>query len=116
MALHGAEVPEDTTAVLNKVFTDIGYLAPTPGTHFEARFGHIMEGYAAGYYGYLWSLVYAQDMFSRFEKEGLLDPAVGLDFRRKILERGSSVDEEVSMREFLGREPNEKTFMNRLGL
>jgi len=116
MACHDEKVPEDTTAILNKVFTDRGYLTPTPGTHFEARFGHIMSEYAAGYYGYLWSLVYAQDMFSRFEKDGLLNPAVGLDFRRKILERGSSVDEDVSMREFLGREPSEASFMKRLGI
>ena len=47
-------------------------------------------GYAAGYYGYLWSLVYAQDVFTRFEREGLENPAVGGAYRREILETGSS--------------------------
>ncbi|MFA6028675.1 MAG: M3 family metallopeptidase [Elusimicrobiota bacterium] len=108
--------PVDTTAVMAKVFTTLGLEPPPPGTHFQASFGHLMSGYGAGYYSYLWSLVFAQDLFSRFEAEGVLNPATGGAYRRAILEKGSSRDENASMKEFLGREPNERAFMRFLGL
>ncbi|MFA6092231.1 MAG: M3 family metallopeptidase [Elusimicrobiota bacterium] len=115
LELHGPEAVPDASSVTDRVFREAGYLPPTPGTHFEARFGHIMGGYAAGYYGYLWSRVYAQDMYSRFEKEGVLSPGTGMDYRRKILERGSSIEEEESLKDFLGREPGEEAFLRSLG-
>jgi thimet oligopeptidase len=109
-------VPVDTTALMEKVFVETGYLAPTPGTHFQARWGHIMGGYEAGYYGYLWSRVFAADVFTRFEKEGVLNPAVGADYRRTILEKGGSEDEEQLLIQFLGRKPDEAAFLRSLGV
>jgi thimet oligopeptidase len=89
----------------------------TPGTAPEASFNHIFGGgYDAGYYGYLWSLVYAQDMFSLFEGRGLLDPVLGRRYREQILEPGGSRDEAVSLRRFLGREPDEAAFLRHIGL
>ncbi|MBI4346878.1 MAG: Zn-dependent oligopeptidase [Elusimicrobia bacterium] len=115
LAYH-LEPVADTTALWQKVASEISLVPMTPGTHPEAGFGHIMGGYDAGYYGYLWSKVYAQDMFSRFEQSGPLDPQTGGAYRRIILERGGSVDESASLREFLGREPSDAAFLKSIGL
>jgi thimet oligopeptidase len=107
--------PVDPMAVMARIWQDLGLPAPVPGTAFPANFGHLM-GYAAGYYGYLWSRVYAQDIFSRFEKEGIDNPAVGMSYRREILQTGSSRDEAESLKAFLGRDPDEAAFLRYLGL
>jgi thimet oligopeptidase len=73
-------------------------------------------GYEAGYYGYLWSLVYAQDMFQRFEELGLLDPQAGLYYREKILARGGTIDEMEMLKDYLGREPKMEPFLRHLGV
>jgi thimet oligopeptidase len=80
-----------------------------------AGFGHIAHGYDAGYYGYLWSKVYAEDMFSRFKKEGVLNPKTGRDYRHWILEKGSSMEEMDLVRGFLKRSPNNKAFLKSIG-
>lgn len=88
--------------------------APAAGTNFPARFGHIMGGYAAGYYGYLWSRVFALDVYSVFEAAGGLSSEVGRRWREAVLERGSERTEEESLRDFLGRDPDEGPFLRSL--
>ena len=85
------------------------------GTHFQSSFSHLI-GYDAGYYGYLWSQVYAQDMYSRFESEGLLNPKTGAAYRKVILESGNMRDAIDLIRRFLGREPNAEAFYRTLGI
>ncbi len=85
------------------------------GTHFIASFGHL-SGYGANYYGYLWSLVFAQDIFSVFEKNGVMDAKTGERYRKEILEVAASEEEMDMLRNFLGREPNSDAFMKSLGL
>ncbi|MFQ5553799.1 MAG: M3 family metallopeptidase [Acidimicrobiia bacterium] len=85
-------------------------------TFFPASFGHLMGGYDAGYYGYLWSKVYGDDMFSAFEEEGVLDPGVGSRYRAEILATGGSRDASDHLRAFLGREPSSAAFLRNLGL
>ena len=85
------------------------------GTQMFAAFGHLM-GYAAGYYSYLWALVYADDMFSIFDQNGLMDKTTGLKYRDIILANGSSRDELEMVKEFLGREPNQEAFFKSIGL
>ncbi len=114
MAYHsnpGAQV--DTTAIQQKLHKEITGVEAMPGTHFEAGFGHLM-GYDAGYYGYLWSEVYAQDMFTVFQKGGLLSPKVGAHYRKVILEQGGMKDALDLVKEFLGRNPSPKPFYKRL--
>jgi len=85
------------------------------GTQMFAAFGHLM-GYAAGYYSYLWALVYAQDMFSVFEKNGVMDVNTGKRYRDIVLANGGSRDELEMVKEFLGREPNQSAFFKSIGL
>ena len=54
------------------------------GTFYQASFGHLM-GYTAGYYSYMWSKVFAADMFQRFKELGLLSPEAGMYYRNKII-------------------------------
>ncbi|HMO95449.1 MAG TPA: M3 family metallopeptidase, partial [Tepidiformaceae bacterium] len=94
---------------------DITGFPYTPGTHFQSGFGHLF-GYDAGYYGYMWSHVFGDDMYTRFEEAGPLDPATGMHYRKTILERGGTVDGDQLVRDFLGREPNNEAFLRGLGL
>ncbi|MEX1038764.1 MAG: M3 family metallopeptidase [Acidimicrobiia bacterium] len=92
-------------------------LLPHPeGTFSLSSFGHLMGGYDAAYYGYMWSEVYGDDMFSVFEEKGATNPEVGMAYRREVLERGGSVDADEMLRKFLGREPDNKAFLNKLGI
>ncbi|MEQ8925860.1 MAG: M3 family metallopeptidase [Fulvivirga sp.] len=106
---------EDTGDLWHRLYKENTVLNSIPGTHPEASFGHL-NGYGSSYYGYMWSLVYAQDMFSKFEEEGILNPKVGQAYREHILSKGSTVDEMQMLKNFLGREPNDEAFVKSLGL
>ncbi|HMQ09797.1 MAG TPA: M3 family metallopeptidase [Oligoflexia bacterium] len=81
-----------------------------------AGFGHLMGGYDSAYYGYLWAEVFAADLFTRFEKNGLLDQNTGLDYKKWILEKGGSEDAEILIEGFLQRPSNNNAFIQGLGL
>ncbi|MBI1756930.1 MAG: Zn-dependent oligopeptidase [Fimbriimonas ginsengisoli] len=105
----------DTTKVANDVYAEVELYKPVPEVYFHASFGH-MVGYQGAYYGYMWSLVYAQDMFQRFEQLGILDPKAGQYYRSKILSRGGSMDAMDMLKDYLGREPQLDAFLRHLGL
>ncbi|MES2730233.1 MAG: M3 family metallopeptidase [Bacteroidota bacterium] len=101
-----------------EVAEEIVKLAQMPfpkGSHFITSFGHL-NGYAANYYGYMWSLVFAEDMFSVFKKKGIMDTATGVRYRKEILEKAATKEEMDMLRAFLGREPNSEAFLESLGL
>lgn len=108
-------VDQSTDDVVRDVTEKVRHYPFIDGTHFQAAFGHL-NGYGASYYGYLWSRVYAEDMFSVFDQNGILDQETGLRYRNTILARGSSEEPIDLVREFLGREPDNKAFMRSLGL
>ena len=85
-------------------------------TFFPAGFGHLMGGYDAGYYGYLWARVYGDDMFSEFERIGITSPEVGRRYRDAVLATGGTRDAIDHLRDFLGREPTSDAFLRRMGL
>lgn len=85
------------------------------GTHPQGSWIHI-NTHPVYYYGYLWSEVYAQDMFTVFEKNGLLDSEAGIRYRKLILANGTQRDIIEVVEEFLGRPSNNKAYIKSLGL
>jgi len=107
MALAGP-APGDAQAtwVAMETETPLGHVT---GTQLPGAFGHIAGGYAAGYYGYMWSEVLALDMLSAFGSD-IMNPKVGYRFRDIILASGGQVPAQVLVKQFLGREPTNKAF------
>ena len=64
----------------------------------------------------VWSRVFGDDMFTRFEENGIFDRETGARYRAAILERGGSVDGDELVRGFLGREPKMDAFLREIGL
>ena len=115
-AIHTA-AKADTAAELARVQNELMKIDTTPGTNMAASFGHLAGGYDAQYYGYMWSEVFSADMFvSRFEAEGIFNPATGASYRKEILEAGGSRDAAESLRAFLGRDPIQEPFLKSKGL
>ncbi|MEO9256455.1 MAG: M3 family metallopeptidase [Tepidiformaceae bacterium] len=111
---HSPGFTGNTTNTVQELHDITGFPYPA-GTHFQSGFGHLF-GYDAGYYGYLWSHVFGDDMYTRFDEHGPLDEATGTRYRKMILERGGTVDGDELVRDFLGREPNNTAFLRGLGL
>ena len=108
-AYHTRPPGFDTTKVLEEIhdaYTPFKYVA---GTHFQATFGHLV-GYDAGSYGYQWALSIARDLFTRFEKEGMLNPKTASEYRAAILAPGGSDDEAKLVEKFLGRPPSDEAY------
>ncbi len=113
LAYH-TESGRSSDAIARELHPITGFPFPED-THFQAGFGHLF-GYDAGYYGYLWSRVFGDDMFTRFEAPGASVASVGAEYRRQILEPGGTADADQLIHQFLGREPNADAFLRELGL
>jgi thimet oligopeptidase len=108
-AYHTRPLPMDTTRVVQEINDAYTAFTFVEGTHFQASFGHLI-GYDAGYYGYQWALSIAQDLVTRFRKEGLLNPKTAADYRAAVLAMGSSDDEANLVARFLGRAPSDAAY------
>ena len=111
LALHG-RAAQDPMALWARMEgeTPLGYV---PGSMFPAGFGHIAGGYAAGYYGYLWSFVVAEDLRTAFAADKL-DAAVGRRYRSTVLANGGQVAADELVQQFLGRPTDSKAFFKAL--
>jgi len=116
MTLHSSGPTVDATALWRSLQATMTAGHPVPGTYPEASFGHLMSGYDAGYYGYLWSKVFAQDMFTVFQSAGLESPEAGMRYRKDILEPGAVYEPDVLLERFLGRPVSYDAFYKYLGI
>ena len=116
MIYHSSGPTVDTTKVWDEVSRTQTALPYPEGIRPEAGFGHLMGGYDAGYYGYLWSLVYAADMFTAFAAGGLMSPIVGMRYRQAILQPARTLEPDVEVRNFLGRAMSPAAFYRQLGI
>ena len=110
MNIHSKKYNHNSFETNKRITKEILGLDIQQNTNSLASFGHLMNGYDAGYYGYLWSLVYAKDLFTRFIGNEL-DSNTGIEFRNQVLCQGSIRSSMESIKIFLQREPNEDAFI-----
>ena len=111
MSLHTATLVDPLQAYVDiATNTPLGY---EPGDWLPASFGHMMGGYQAGYYGYMWSEVMAMDMRSAFGTN-FMDPKVGARYRKIILESGGERAPGELVAQFLGRKPSPDAFFREI--
>ncbi len=104
-------------ALLAEVRSQVAVMTPPAFNRFQHSFSHIFAGgYAAGYYSYKWAEVLSADAFSRFEEEGIFNPATGHSFLKNILEKGGSREPMELFRAFRGREPQVDALLRHSGI
>ncbi|WP_067051457.1 M3 family metallopeptidase [Methanofollis ethanolicus] len=116
MRFHTATGPINVTEVWYQTCEDVTGTRPPAGTHQPASFEHLMGGYDAGYYGYLWSKVYALDIVDEFKEDGMTNRTLGMTFRDEVLSRGNMEDGMVLLENFLGREPGVEALYRHIGI
>src|SRR5438094_592974 len=102
----------ETTELLEATYRKFPLVPFHPGTHFQCNFGHL-NGYSAIYYTYIWSLVIAKDLFSKFQEgKTILDPTVARRYRETVLAPGSRKPAAELIEDFLGRPLSFDAFEN----
>jgi peptidyl-dipeptidase Dcp len=89
---------------------------PVPPRYRTPYFSHIMGGYAAGYYAYIWSEVLDANSVEWFKKNGGLTRENGDHFRKTLLSRGGSEEAMTLFRSFAGHEPRIEPLLEKRGL
>ncbi|WP_306590074.1 M3 family metallopeptidase [Geothrix sp. 21YS21S-4] len=107
----------DTAAFEKASLAKWGLIPEIPPRYRSPYFNHIMGGYAAGYYSYIWSAVLDSDAFQAFKEKGdLFDPATAAAFRNEVLSKGGTEDPALLYRRFRGRDPKVEPLLEKRGL
>eukprot|EP01095_Lingulamoeba_sp_RSL-Kostka_P012910 TRINITY_DN5214_c5_g3_i1.p1 TRINITY_DN5214_c5_g3~~TRINITY_DN5214_c5_g3_i1.p1 ORF type:complete len:663 (+),score=254.49 TRINITY_DN5214_c5_g3_i1:1-1989(+) len=113
---HSSGEEVDTEKLWYDLRKSVALIPQPENTNPSASFGHITGGYSSSYYSYLYSEVFAADLFAKFKEEGIFSKDTGKRYRDIVLSRGGSEDSINSLKEFLGREPNQINFLKHIGL
>ncbi len=91
-------------------------LDTVPPRYRSTYFSHIIGGYSAGYYAYIWSEVLDADTVEWFKQNGGLTRENGDHFRQTLLSRGGAEDAMMLFRNFRGADPDIQPLLERRGL
>jgi len=97
-------------------FDRIGLIPEIESRYRTPYFAHIVGGYAAGYYGYIWSGVLDNDAFEAFKETSIFDQETARRFRTEILEVNGTADFMEMYTDFRGREPEIEPLLRNRGL
>lgn len=106
----------DVVAFEKELMTTLGMVSQIYPRYRTTYFNHIVGGYDAGYYSYLWANVLDADAFEAFCENGLFDKKTATAFRSNILEKGNSDDPMVLYRNFRGADPKMESMLKNRGL
>ncbi|KAA6319300.1 Peptidyl-dipeptidase dcp, partial [termite gut metagenome] len=106
----------DVLAFEKKTMDDLGLIPEIAPRYRTTYFNHIIGGYAAGYYSYLWANVLDSDAFAAFKENGIFDKKTAELFRRNVLEKGDTEDPMVLYKKFRGSEPQPEAMLKDRGL
>ncbi|MBB4197453.1 peptidase M3 [Rhodoblastus sphagnicola] len=112
------DAPEDIGAAETEILTGVAMPAFMVMRHRSPHFGHIFagEGYAAGYYSYLWSETLDADGFAAFEETGdIFDPETARRLRDNVYAAGNRRDPNVAYAAFRGRAPDTAALLRKKG-
>lgn len=119
LAFHRGTPPADPMQRQAEVLSDIGLPHAIGMRHATPHFAHVFsgDGYAAGYYSYMWSEVMDADAFAAFEEAGdPFDAATAQRLERFILSAGGSDEPEALYLAFRGRMPGVEALLRGRGL
>ncbi|MBN1939694.1 MAG: peptidase M3, partial [Candidatus Aminicenantes bacterium] len=118
MKYHTLTEPRDLdiNAFEKNYFDSIGLIPEITSRYRSTHFTHIIGGYSAGYYGYIWSGVLDSDAFGAFEETSLFDKATADRFRKSVLARNGTADYMQMFVDFRGREPKIEPLLKKRGL
>lgn len=106
----------DVLAYEKEAMNKLGLIAEIAPRYRTTYFNHIIGGYAAGYYSYLWANVLDNDAFEAFKEHGIFDKTTADLFRSNVLEKGNSEDPMVLYKKFRGAEPQLEPMLKNRGM
>ena len=106
----------DVVAYEKEAMDKLGLISEIAPRYRTTYFNHIIGGYAAGYYSYLWANVLDNDAFEAFKEHGIFDKTTADLFRRNVLEKGDSEDPMTLYKNFRGAEPQLEPMLKNRGM
>lgn len=106
----------DVVAYEKEAMDQLGLISQIAPRYRTTYFNHIIGGYAAGYYSYLWANVLDNDAFEAFKEHGIFDKQTADLFRQNVLEKGDSEDPMTLYKNFRGAEPQLDPMLKNRGM
>lgn len=106
----------DVVAYEKEAMDQLGLISQIAPRYRTTYFNHIIGGYAAGYYSYLWANVLDNDAFEAFKEHGIFDKQTADLFRQNVLEKGDSEDPMNLYKNFRGAEPQLDPMLKNRGM